>query len=316
MPGVAAAGIATRGLVFGTSQGDSQARVWLPDLRPEGEGVRAFHVSPGLLEAIGVPIFQGRRFTAADQTVLRTVVVNKPFVAKFLHGQALGRTFRFGTTSGAAGGGSEVTVVGVVDGMLKRGDLEPPLVYYPARLAYHPRRALYIRLDRTGAFTAAALHTALREVDARIPMAAVSTLADIRGEKDSELKILTRAAGILGLLALMLAAGGLYSVVAYIVSLRRQEVGIRMALGAEARSIVGMIVRQALAPTLIGAIVGAGCAATAGALIRSRMYGATPVDPVAFGGATLVMLVVMVLASWLPARHAGRVDPVQVLRQE
>jgi ABC-type antimicrobial peptide transport system permease subunit len=112
------------------------------------------------------------------------------------------------------------------------------------------------------------------------------------------------------------AAGGLYSVVAYIVSLRRQEVGIRIALGAEARSVVGMIVRQALVPTLIGAIVGAGCAATAGALIRSRMYGATPVDPVAFGGATVLMLVVMLLASWLPARHAGRVDPVQVLRQE
>ena len=147
-------------------------------------------------------------------------------------------------------------------------------------------------------------------------MADVTTLAAIRGEKDSELKMMTRAAGILGLLALVLAAGGLYSVVAYIVSLRRQEVGIRIALGAEARSIVGMIVRQALLPTLVGAVVGAGCAATAGALIRSRMYGATPVDPVAFGGATVLMLVVMLLASWLPARHAGRVDPVQVLRQE
>jgi predicted permease len=316
IPGVAAAGIATRGLVFGTSQGDSLAHVWLPDSRPEGEGVRAFHVSPGLLDAIGVPMLQGRRFVSADQTALRTVVVNKPFVTKYLHGQALGRTFRIGATSGAAGGGTEVTVVGVVDGMLKRGDLEPPLVYYPARLAYHPARALYIRLDRTGAFTPAALNGAAREVDARIPMGNVSTLADLRGDSDREFKMMTRAAGLLGILALVLAAGGLYSVVAYIVSLRRQEVGIRIALGAEARSIVGMIVRQALAPTLIGATVGAGCAAAAGALIRSRMYGATPVDPLAFGGATVVMLVVMLLASWLPARHAGRVDPVQVLRQE
>ena len=91
---------------------------------------------------------------------------------------------------------------------------------------------------------------------------------------------MTRAAGCSGLLALVLAAGGLYSVVAYIVSLRRQEVGIRIALGAEARSIVGMIVRQALVPTLLGAAIGAGCAAAAGALIRSRLYGATPVDPV------------------------------------
>lgn len=314
IPGVAAAGIATRGLVFGTSQGDSLAHAWLPGARPEGDGVRAFHVSPGLLDAIGAPILQGRRFTRADHDALRTVVVNQPFVTKFLRGQALGQTFRFGATRAA--GGTDVTVVGVVDGMLKRGDLEPPLVYYPARLTYHPARALYIRLDRTGTFTAAALHAAAREVDARVPVAEISTLADIRGQKDSEMRILTRAAGILGLLALVLAAGGLYSVVSYIVSLRRQEVGIRIALGAEAQAIVGMIVRQALIPTLVGALVGAGCAATAGALIRSRMYGATPVDPLAFGGATVLMLVVMLLASWLPARHAGRVDPVQVLRQE
>jgi putative ABC transport system permease protein len=77
-----------------------------------------------------------------------------------------------------------------------------------------------------------------------------------------------------------------------------------------------MIVRQALMPTLAGAAVGAGCAAGAGALIRSRLYGASPVDPVAFGAATLLMLMVMVVASWIPARHAGRVDPIAVLRQE
>jgi predicted permease len=315
IPGVAAAGFSTRGLVFGTSQGDSVARVWLPGSPPEGQALRAFHVSPGLLDAIGVPLFQGRRFTPADQTALRTAVVNKPFVAQFLRGQALGQTFRFGP-AGAVGGATEVTVVGVVDGMLKRGDREPPILYYPAPLAYQSSRALYIRLDRTGTFNVAALHAAAGEVDARVPMAQVSTLADIRAEKDSELKMMTRAAGLLGILALVLAAGGLYSVVAYIVSLRRQEVGIRIALGAEARSLVGMIVRQALAPTLIGAAAGAGCAGGAGALIRSRLYGASPVDPVAFGAATLLMLAVMLLASWLPARHAGRVDPISVLRQE
>jgi putative ABC transport system permease protein len=77
-----------------------------------------------------------------------------------------------------------------------------------------------------------------------------------------------------------------------------------------------MIVRQALLPTLIGAAAGAGGAAAVGAVIRSRMYGASAVDPVAFGSATLLMLGVMLLASWLPARHAGRVDPISVLRQE
>jgi predicted permease len=313
IPGVAAAGFSTRGLVFGTSQGDSLARIWLPDSTPDGLGVRAFHVTPGLLDAIGVPLFHGRRFTAADQNALRTVVVNKPFVDKFLKGRALGETFRFGATAAA---GVEVTVIGVVDGMLRRGDQEPPLVYYPAPLAYQSRRALYIRLDQMGTFNLTALQAAVREVDARIPIGQLSTLADIRTERDREVKMMTRAAGLLGILALLLAAGGLYGVVSYIVSLRRQEVGIRIALGAEARSIVGMIVRQALVPTLVGAAAGAGCAAAAGALIRSRLYGASPVDPVAFGAATLLMLMVMLVASWLPARQAGRVDPIAVLRQE
>jgi putative ABC transport system permease protein len=316
VPGVAAAGFSTRGLVTGPSERDSFARVWVPNSPPEGQPQMAFQVSPGLLDAVGVPLFEGRRFTAEDATAPRTVVVNKPFVAKFLNGRALGQTFRFGPARGGAAGGTDVTVVGVVDGMLKRGDQEPPIVYYPAPLAYQQARSLYIRLDRTGTFTAAALHAAAREVDARVPMAEVSTLANIRGEKDREVKMLTRAAGLLGILALLLAAGGLYGVVSYIVSLRRQEVGIRMALGAEVRSIVGMIVRQALLPTLVGAAIGAGCAAAAGTLIRSRLYGASPVDPVAFGGATLLMLVVMIVASWIPARHAGRVDPIAVLRQE
>ena len=315
IPGVAAAGFSTRGLVFGPIHGDSAARVWLPDSPPDGVPVTAFYVTPGLVDAVGVSMFQGRRFTPADHSALRTVVVNKPFVDKFLHGRALGQTFRFGATP-AAGSAIEVTVVGVVDGMLKRGDQEPPLVYYAAPLAYQSSRALYIRLDRTAAFNLAALRDAVRDVDARVPMAQVSTLADMRSETDREVKMLTRAAGLLGILALVLAAGGLSSVVAYIVSLRRQEVGIRLALGADARGVVGMIVRQALVPTAIGAIIGAGCAATAGALIRSRLYGTTPVDPVAFGAATLLMLTVMLFASWLPARQAGRVDPVTVLRQE
>jgi predicted permease len=315
VPGVAAAGFSTRGLVTGPSERDTFAHVWVPDSPPEGQTQIAFQVSPGLLDAVGVPLFEGRRFTPADATA-RTVVVNKPFVAKFLHGQALGQTFRLGPARGGVAGGTEVTVVGVVDGMLKRGDQEPPIVYYAAPLAYQQARSLYIRLDRTGTFTAAALHAAAREVDGRVPMAKVSTLADIRGEGNREVKMLTRAAGLLGLLALLLAAAGLYSVVAYVVSLRRQEVGIRIALGADARSIVGMIVRQALVPTLVGAVIGAACAAAAGTLIRSRLYGASPVDPLAFGAATLLMLMVMVVASWIPARHAGRVDPISVLRQE
>jgi predicted lysophospholipase L1 biosynthesis ABC-type transport system permease subunit len=272
---------------------------------------------------VSIPLLQGRPFTAADEEQLRTVIVNKTFAGKFLHGQAVGRTFRLGARAGAPGGAVvqppiDVTVVGVVDGILNMapGLVEPAIVYYPAPLVYQPGRTLYVRMDGTGRFDAALLQAAAREVDARIAVSGLTTLAEMRGSHNGVEKVLGQAVGVLGILALLLAAGGLYSVVAYIVSLRRQEVGIRIALGADAGSIVGMIVRQALLPTLMGAVIGAGGAAVTGALIRSRMYGASPVDPIAFGGATQLMLAVMLLASWLPARNAGRVDPISVLRQE
>jgi predicted permease len=341
IPGVAAAGLAPRGILTGTMGQDTLTRIWVADSPDDGKSQVAFQVSARLLDAIAVRVLQGRGFTAADETPVRTVIVNKPFADKFLHGQAIGRGFRLGrpsikagsdmvivnlnpngvptyrtSSASTAGDGVDVTVVGVVDGIMKQGANEPPVLYYPAPLVYQPARTLFLRLDRSGRFNAAALHAAAREIDARMPVAGVTTLAEMRLNFNVDVKFLGRAVGVLGILALLLAAGGLYSVVSYIVSLRRQEVGIRIALGAGAGSIVGMIVRQALLPTLIGAAAGAGGAAAVGAVIRSRMYGASAVDPVAFGSAMLLMLGVMLLASWLPARHAGRVDPISVLRQE
>jgi putative ABC transport system permease protein len=313
LPGVAVAGLAVDTLVVGVTPNATVPRVWVPDSPPEGHEVVASQVSARFLDAVDIPLLQGRRFTSADEGALRTVVVNKAFMNGLLHRQAIGRTFTL-AVGGAAG--VEVTVVGVVDSPTNNGDLGSPIVYYPAPLIYQPAQTLYLRLDETEAFSAAALHAAVRDVDPRVPLADVATRAEIRLRKDSDLKFLMRAAAMLGLFALVLAAGGLYSVVSYVVSLRRQEVGIRLALGAEAGSIVGTIIRQALLPTLVGAAVGAACAAVASAVLRSRLEGVTPIDPLAFVGALSLMVGVMLLASWIPARHAGRVDPISVLRQE
>ena len=343
VPGVAAASMASNGVVVGGAARDNYTSVSTADSAAAGTSTLAFHVSPEFFTAIAVPMKHGRGFAGSDGGTVRTVVVNSAFAEKMLGGHALGRSIRLTPPPPAPADGVEagtviirdgvptfpargsaqvpprpldVTIVGVAGGILKGDGVEPPIVYYPAPLVYQPARALYIRLDGTRTFTAAALHAAIREVDARVPAVDISTLAEIRMRGDMDLRLLTRAVAALGVLALALAAGGLYSVVAYLVSLRRQEVGIRLALGADAGSIISMIVQQALVPTVIGAAVGAAGAAAAGAFIRSRMYGTSPVDPVAFGAATLLMLTVMLLASWLPARQAGRVDPVQVLRQE
>jgi putative ABC transport system permease protein len=309
LPGVAVAALSSRWT--GPTADASMPRVWLPESPPEGHEVYATQVSSRYLETSVRPLLQGRGFVPADEGTVRTVVVNQPFMNDLLQGQAIGRTFTLAVGAARA----QVTVVGVVGGASKDGD-DSPVLYYPAPLVYQPAQTLYLRLDQTRQFNAAALHAAVRAVDPRVPLGDVATLAEIRRRGNSDIIVVTRAVGALGLFAMFLAAGGLYCVVAYIVSLRRQEVGIRLALGADAGSIVGMIVRQALVPTLIGAAVGAACAAVAGAIIRSQIFGLTPVEPFAFAGALLLMLSVMLLASWIPARHAGRVDPVSVLRQE
>jgi putative ABC transport system permease protein len=317
IPGVRDAGFTDRGLVASAmAPRRIVPRLWLSDSPSTGQrGFLAFGASPGGLAAISVTLLEGRPLTEADRRTADAVLVNRPFAVKFFDGQALGRTLRLGISDDPASA-REVTIVGITDGILKRGDQEPAILYHPGPLAYSPVRTLYLRLNETAAFDAGTLHVAVRDTDPRVPIASASTLSEIRAGRDVERKLLARGAAALGLLSLVLAAAGLYSVVAYVVSLRRKEMGIRLALGADPRSIVRLVVRQALTPTLIGAMAGLGGAAAIAAIVESRLYGVAGADPLAFASGTTLMLAVMWISSWWPARQAGRVDPVQTLRTE
>lgn len=315
MPGVTDAGFSTPGLLTGVLGKTIGLQVWTDTTPPEGsKEFLPMLASPGVLPAIGVTLLAGRHFDARDTTSFRTAVVNQVFARKFFAGPAVGRSLRVVETTSQRV--HEVTIVGVVGGAMRRTDTEAAILYHPLALESVPARTLHVRADGTGSFSAAALQAAVRDVDARVPVVQTSTLAESRTWRNPERKLLAKAAGVLGLVALLLAAGGLYGVVSYVVSLRRQEIGIRLALGAEPQTIVRLITRQALIPTLIGALVGLLGAAVTGLVVRARFYGVSPVDPVAFGGATLLLLAVMFGATILPARRAARVDPVQTLRTE
>ena len=319
IPGVSAAGFSTPGLVAGaihSSRLRHSPRLWLPDSPPAGQrGVLTMELTPGGLAAIGVPMLQGRAFVDDDARRMDTVVVNRAFAVKFFDGHAIGRSLRLGTSEDPSAA-RDVTVVGITDGILKRGDQEPAILYHPTPLAYSAAQTLYLRVNDGAAFDTAILHTAVRDTDPRVPVVSVSTLAENRAGRHVERKLLARGAAALGALSLLLAAAGLYSVVAYVVSLRRKEMGIRLALGADPSAIVRLVVRQALTPTLIGAVVGMAGAGTVAAIVESRLYGAAGADPVAFLGASALMLAVMWMSSWWPARQAGRVNPVVTLRTE
>ena len=316
IPGVSDAGLSSGGLITGATHRRSRVRIWTSGSPPEGNGgFTPVLVSPGALEAIGVPLLAGSYFAEADRDRLRHVIVNEPFARKFFQGAALGRTLRVAMIS-PAGQSEEVTVIGIAGGIMKRADSEPPILYHPTGLGDLPARMLYLRLDDSGRFAAAALHDAVHEVDARVPVNTLTTLADDRGGRHREKKLLARGAAVLGMLALVLAAGGLYGVVSYVVSLRRQEVGIRLALGAEARSIVVMIVRQALTPAAIGAAAGLLGSAVVNKIVQSGLYGASPMSAVAFGGSTALLFSVLSVAAVVPASRAARVNPVDTLRSE
>jgi ABC-type antimicrobial peptide transport system permease subunit len=123
-------------------------------------------------------------------------------------------------------------------------------------------------------------------------------------------------AAVVSLLALSLAAIGIYGVVAYVVSRRQREIGVRMALGAGTRDVQRLILRQTLRPVAIGTIVGITAAALVVRLLRSVLFGVSPYDPLAFVGPTLLMLAVAMAAAFVPTRRAVRVDPISVLRAE
>ncbi len=316
IPGVSGAGLSTRGLVTEALGRTTPLRAWTPTTPAEGS--RQFLpmlVSPGALDAIGVPLVAGRHFEDHDADGLRRVIVNEPFAKKFFDGQALGRTFPLALNS-APDRVEEVTIIGVAGGIMKRADTESAILYYATPLEPLLARMLYVRIDETGRFSAAALHAAVREIDARVPVNTTETLADDRAERHTERKMLAQGAAGLGLLALLLAAGGLYGVVSYVVSLRRQEVGIRLALGAEARAIVVMITRQALTPALLGAAVGLLGAGLAGRVIQSGLYGASPTDLRTFAGSTALLLGILLVATIVPARRAAGINPVDTLRTE
>ena len=210
----------------------------------------------------------------------------------------------------------ELTVVGVVGPALGERADGAALLYYPALLTHTPARSLVVQFDESGRFTGGALRNAVRDVDYRVPIGRSATLRDRRNGGDEERRLVANGVAALGILALTLAAGGLYGVISYLVALRRREIAVRLALGATRPSVVGLIVGQGLVPAAIGSLIGAGGAIAIGLVVRSRLYGASPADPVAFAVAGSLLIATMLVASLAPARSAAAVDPAAILREE
>lgn len=317
LSGVEAAGLVQTPLLTGRSPGMSINRVEGYEPKPKEHLSADFNiVSPEYFKTLNIPVTQGREFSAADgAAALKTVVVNETLANRFWPNQnAVGRRFFLPGPDG----GRSVEIVGVVQSTRSRRLTEQPrsAMFYPESQEPALDLTLMVRSGLEPAALIAALRTVVKSLDPHIPVFRVQTLAQ---QKSGSLSLQRMAAILLssfGILALFLASLGIYGVLAYSVSRRTREIGVRMALGAQIADVLTLVLRQGAGVILVGIVLGLAASLAATRLLRGFLYEIQPLDPLTFGVVVILLTGVAMLACWLPARRAARIDPIQALRYE
>ena len=261
---------------------------------------------------VRMPVVQGRDFGPSDDaTAPRAAIVNQTFARRYWPGRVpLGQTFTMGKMP--------FTVVGIVRDA-KYGTLneEPkPFFFIPTSQHWDSGRSLLVRTPGPPGALAAAIRREVHAAAPNVPPPAVSTLAAVTSIVLLPQRVAAGVTGALGIVGLLLAAVGLYGVIAYSMTQRTREIGIRMALGADRRSVLGLVLREGLRLIGIGIGVGIALAVAATRFMRPFLFGVSPVDPLTIGGITLGLLAIAVFAAFVPARRAAGADPAIVLRQD
>lgn len=312
LPGVTAAGWVNH---LPLSTANDSVNFQVEGHAPEpGDSLRADLriASPGYFEALGLDRVSGRGITEADgPEAPPTAVVNRVFAQRYLEGDALGKTFQLGA------GATPFRVVGVVEDVKHWDLVRPPRpeIYVPLAQSTGPQMSLAVRTEGEPEDLFAAIRAEVAAVDPDQPVFRLSTMEALISRS---LYLPTLSAVLMGAfagVALLLAAVGLAAVVAHSVGRRRQEIGIRMALGARPSQVVRLVTGQGMVAVAAGAALGLGAALAVSRLLASQLFGVEPWDPWTFGGVTAVLVMVALVASWLPARRAARVDPRIALQE-
>jgi len=272
-------------------------------------------VGPKYFETMGIPIRQGREYNDTDTLQSpRTLVINESMARRYWpQGNALGGKIRLGQNL--------AEVIGIVADSKYSSINERPLpqLFFPMSRSETSTLRLFVKTSGDPAPMVAEVRNAIRGLDASLPVYDARTLNEHMQVAVFAQRMAADLLGAMGVLALLLAAIGLYGVMAYAVSQRTQELGIRLALGASPGSLLGMIVRQGMKLTTIGLAIGLALALGAfGSIgaVRTLLPGISPLDPLTFVAVPVVLGLIALLASWIPGRRAGKVDPLVALRYE
>jgi predicted permease len=315
IPGVSSVGYADR-LPLSIGGNDSSVyRDATTDFRPTNAVADAqdFNVSPDYFRAAGTTLLAGRTFTVNDDSKAPTVaVVNREFASKVLGSvdKAVGSHFKVWS-------GTRVEVVGVVeDGKYETlTEEQQPAMFYSYLQQPGGNTWLAVRSDRAPDEIAGALQRSLRSIDPALPLQ-IKTWGTELGSALFAARVATVALGVLGLLGAMLAITGIFGMASYVVTKRLRELGIRVALGANRRRVLSTALGKAFRLLAIGSVAGMILGVLATRVLSSIVYEATPRDPIVLLGVVVSMMIVGLVAAWIPARHALAVDPMILLREQ
>ncbi|MBI4909925.1 MAG: ABC transporter permease [Acidobacteria bacterium] len=318
LPGVRSAGLISslplKPQMWGdtiSTKGDNRSRAERPPANYR-------FISERYFETMGIALRQGRFPTAADRS-RKVAIISETAASTLWPGEnPIGKVIRNDPNP------EWVEVIGVVANV-RAGSLEkqdPMMVYVPYWDGQYWQGAVWgnatyvMRTSQDPATLAAALRGAIRELDPELPLANVLTMEDIVSESVSGRRFQTLLAGIFAGSALLLACLGIYGVISYSVARRTNEMGIRIALGAQAAQVALLVLRQGMRPVIAGLVVGVVAALAAGRWISSFLFGTEARDPAAIAGVIGMLVVVAGMACWMPALRASRIDPTTALRDE
>ncbi|HEY0101353.1 MAG TPA: ABC transporter permease [Pyrinomonadaceae bacterium] len=271
-------------------------------------------ISPDYFKTLGIPLLQGRDFSAEDRKgAPGVVIINEEFARRYFPGaNPLGRRIRKGSDE------SYLEVVGVVKNARYRGLVEEPLPFFytPQAQKGMSSMTLFVRTEGDPLTVLPAVRAELKNLDKNLTLYQINTFSAHLADALSNERMVAVLLSVFGVAALLLAAVGLYGVMSYVVVQRTHEIGVRMALGAQPGDILKMVLRQGMTLLLAGGLIGLTAAFALTRLMSSLLYGISATDPLTFVGITSLLSFVTLLACYIPARRATKVDPMIALRYE
>ncbi len=318
VPGVSAVAMSAPALLSGSVNSTGifvHGRTYEPNVRDRDNSINRLVVSPNFFDVMGIPVLSGRGFSDRDSdTAPKVVMINQAAAKKYFPNEnPVGQ--RMGSNLENAG---QLEIVGILRDVKYNSvrDAAPPTMFVPYMQTRVGNAAFEVRTRSAPAAVTGAVREAVRQIDQNLPVMDVSTQIEQVELRFQQEKFFAQAYTLFGVVALLLASLGLFGLMSYNVARRTNEIGIRMALGAQRQDVLRLVMRESMLLVIAGVGAGLAIALFAGRFVATLLYGVPPTDALALALAILVMILVSAVAGYIPARRASRVDPMVALHYE